>query len=126
MLLRTSPTAIYVKSERDLSHIELTRSGNISSLSGWGSPKRRMSFGGSQRSESISSGRSPHIDKRKRARIEGFFSFTLALFCLYIGLGLAHLHLSGQMRCSHLTVFFKFSAKSITHLLARFFALCII
>ena len=54
MLLHSSPKARYVKSERDLSHIELARSDNISSLSGWGSPKRRMSFGGSQRSESIS------------------------------------------------------------------------
>ena len=33
MLLHSSPKARYVKSERDLSHIELARSGNISSLS---------------------------------------------------------------------------------------------
>ena len=33
MLLHTSPTAIYVKSDRDLSHIELARSYNISSSS---------------------------------------------------------------------------------------------
>ena len=33
MLLHYSPQARYVKSARDLSHIELTRSGNISSLS---------------------------------------------------------------------------------------------
>ena len=33
MLLHSSPKARYVKSKRDLSHIELTRSGNISSLS---------------------------------------------------------------------------------------------
>jgi hypothetical protein len=33
-----------------------------------------------EHSESISSGRSPHIDKRKTmARIEGFFPFTLAI-----------------------------------------------
>ena len=33
MLWHTSPTAIYVKSERDLSHIELEQSDNISSSS---------------------------------------------------------------------------------------------
>ena len=32
MLLHTSPTAIYVKSERDLSHIEFEQSENISNL----------------------------------------------------------------------------------------------
>ena len=61
-----------------------------------------------EQSENISSGRIPHIDRRKaRARIEGFFPFTLALFCLYMGLGLAHLRLTSQMRCSHLSVFFQ-------------------
>ena len=72
MLLHYSPQARYVKSARDLSHIELEQSDNISSSNGWGSPKRRMSFGGSQHSENISSSsfvnifhESEYIDRRK-------------------------------------------------------------
>ena len=42
----------------------------------------------------------------------------------YMGLGLAHLYLTGQMRCSHLMVFSKFSVKNISrHACA--FALCL-
>ena len=78
---------MFASQTRDLSHIELARSDNISSSSGWGSPKRSMSFGGSQLSENISSSsfvnifhESEYIDRRKiRARIEGFSPFTLAL-----------------------------------------------
>ena len=55
----------------DLYHIEFERSENISNLlqgkyiepSGWGSPKRRMSFGGSQRSDGIST-------KSKKASVD--------------------------------------------------------
>ena len=32
-----------------------------------------------------------------------------------MGLGLAHLRLTSQMRCSHLAVILKFSAKNITY-----------
>ena len=82
MLVQYSPQARYVKSARDLSHIELARSDNISSSSGWGSPKQRMSFGGSQRSENISSGRSSHIDRKKNKskNRRKAYPFTLALF----------------------------------------------
>ena len=88
----SSPEARYVKSERDLSHIELARSDNISSLSGWGSPKRRMSFGGSQRSESISSSsfvnifhESEYIDRRKnKSKNRRNFLLLLLLFLLVI------------------------------------------
>ena len=91
MLLHTSPTAIYVKSARDLSHIELARIDNISCSSDRGSPKRSMSFGGSQRSENISSSsfvnifhESEYIDrkknksksKRKNPSILALFVFT--------------------------------------------------
>ena len=64
MLLHCSPKARYVKSERDLSHIELTRSGNISSSS-----KARTY-------------RVNEVDistEQKRAGIEGISPFTLAL-----------------------------------------------
>ena len=87
MLLHSSPKARYVKSARDLSHIELERSDNISSSSGWGSPKRRMSFGGSQRSENISSSsfvnifhESEYIDRKKnKSKNRRISPFTLAL-----------------------------------------------
>ena len=92
MLLHTSPKARYVKSERDLSHIELARSDNISSSSGWGSPKRRMSFGGSQRSENISNSsfvnifhESEYIDRKKNKsknkRRKSFCSCSCFFFC---------------------------------------------
>ena len=38
-----------------------------------------------------------------------------------MGLGLAHLRLTSQMRCSHLVAFFKFSAKDITLSAAVFY-----
>ena len=64
------------------------------------------------RSESISSSsfvnifhESEYIDRRKtRARIEGFSPFTLALSVCNMGMGLAHLRLTDQMRCSHFAV----------------------
>ena len=120
---------MFAMQTRDLSHIELARSNNISSLSGWGSPKRRMSFWGSQRSESISNSsfvnifhESEYIDRIKKQEQEKkeISPFTLALSACNKGLGLAHLHLTSQMRCSHLTVFFKFSAKNRTHFASRF------
>jgi len=37
------------------------------------------------------------------------------------GLGLAHLRLTGQMRCSHLAVFVKLSAKNLTLFRGYFF-----
>ena len=71
----------------------ISQNANISSLSGWGSPKRRMSFGGSQRSESISSSsfvnifhESEYIDikknKSKNKRRKSFYSCS---FCLCRG-----------------------------------------
>ena len=91
MILHTSPTAIYVKSDRDLSHIELAQSDNISSSStartyrvNIGVLKTKYEFWGSR-------AKLTYRQKEKtRARIEGFFPFTLALFCRYKGLGLAH------------------------------------
>ena len=122
MLSHYSPKARYVKSARDLSHIELARSDNISSLNGWGSPKRRMSFGGSQHSENISSSsfvnifhESEYIDRKKnKSKNSRISPFTLALSACNKGLGLAYLRLTSQMRCSHLAIFFKFSDKNIT------------
>ena len=78
MLLHYSPQARYVKSARDfLISIRgfaenISQNANISSSSGWGSPKRRMSFVGSQRSENISNSsfvnifhESEYIDRKK-------------------------------------------------------------
>ena len=49
--------------------------------------------------------------KSKNKRRKSFYSCS---FCRYTGLGLALLHLSGQMRHLYLAVFYKFSAKSLT------------
>ena len=69
-----------------------------------------------EQSENRSSGRSSHIDRKKnKSKNKRRKSFYSCSFCYYKGLGLAYLHLTGQMRCSHLTAFFKFSAKNITH-----------
>ena len=75
---------MFAAQTRDLSHIELARSDNISSSSGWGSPKRSMSFGGSQLSENISSSsfvnifhESEYIDIKKNK------SKNIRIFSLY-------------------------------------------
>ena len=44
-----------------------------------------------------------------------FHALRVCSFCLYKSLGLAHLRLTSQMRCSHLVMILKFSAKNITH-----------
>ena len=75
---------MFAAQTRDLSHIELARSDNISSSSGWGSPKRRMSFGGSQRSENISSGRSSHIDRKKKRSKNRRLYILLSLLFLFV------------------------------------------
>ena len=115
MLLHSSPKARYVKSKRDLSHIELTRSDNISSSS-----KART-----YRVDEVDIS----TERKIRARIEGFLPLLLLFsaglgvprievgaFGVHVfGFGLSqYLRLTGQMRCSHLTAFFKFSAKNIT------------
>ena len=70
MLLHYSPQARYVKSARDLSHIELTRSGNISS---------------SSKARTYRVGEAYISTKEKtRAGIEGFSPFTLALSVCYL------------------------------------------
>ena len=56
-----------------------------------------------------------------------FGSYETDLFSLSacnMGLGLAHLRLTSQMRCSHLAVLIKFSAKNITRLERIFVAYC--
>ena len=63
------------------------------------------------------------IHKNEQSKNRRNFSFYSCSFCRYKGLGLALLHLSGQMLCSHLTAFFKFSAKSITPFLGIYFLL---
>ena len=50
---------------------------------------------------------------RKRDNITAINRFVIS-FCLYKGLCLAHKHLTGQMRCSHLVLLFEFSVKNIT------------
>ena len=70
----------------------ISQNANISSLSGWGSPKRRMSFGGSQRSESISNSsfanifhESEYIDRIKnKSKNRRKFILLLLLFLLVI------------------------------------------
>ena len=76
MLLHSSPKARYIKSERDLSHIELTRSGNISSLS--------VAIAYRVNKVDIST-----EEKREQEYKEKLLIFLL-FFCLYRGLGLAH------------------------------------
>ena len=51
------------------------------------------------------------------------FLLLLLFSACYMGLGLAHLRLTGQMRCSHLAAFIKFSAKDITLSSVLFFRL---
>ena len=83
---------MFATQTRDLSHIELARSDNISSSSGWGSPKRRMSFGGSQRSENISNSsfvnifhESEYIDRRKnKSKNRRIYYFLLLLLFLLV------------------------------------------
>ena len=66
---------MFASQTRDLSHIELARSDNISSLS------------------AVKAYRVNEVDisteEKTRARIEGFISFYSCSFCLYKGLGLA-------------------------------------
>ena len=76
MLLHYSPQARYVKSARDLSHIELTRSGNISSLS--------VAKAYRVHKVDIST-----EEKREQEYKEKLLIFLL-FFCLYRGLGLSH------------------------------------
>ena len=45
------------------------------------------------------------IYQNEQSKNRRIFSFYSCSFCRYRGLGLAILHLSGQMRCSHLSVF---------------------
>ena len=98
---------MFATQTRDLSHIELERSDNISSSS----KARTYRVNGVD----ISTKRK---NKSKNRRI---FPFTLALSVCNMGLGLAHNVLTGQMRCSHLVVFFKFSTKDTAPFLACFF-----
>ena len=56
---------------------------------------------------------SGNFTDRKRDNISAKNRFVIS-FCRYKGLGLAHLRLTSQTRCSRLTVLSKFSAKNIT------------
>ena len=64
---------MFASQTRDLSHIELAQSGNISSLS----------IAKAYRVNGVDIS----TEEKTRARIEGFIPFTLALFCLLLGLG---------------------------------------
>ena len=86
---------------RDLSHIELERSDNISSSS-----KART-----YRVNEVDIS----TERKARARTEGFSPLILALFCLYKGLGLAHKVFDKTNAMLALSGIFKFSAKNITH-----------
>ena len=59
---------MFASQTRDLSHIELTRSYNISSLNA---------------AKSISSGQSPHIDRKKQEQELKVHPFILAFFVYY-------------------------------------------
>ena len=93
MLLHYSPQARYVKSARDLSHIELTRSGNISSLSV--AKVYRVN------EVDIST-----EEKREQEYTEKVLIFLLS-FCFYMGLGLAIMRLTGQMHLLALSDIFQ-------------------
>ena len=101
MLWHTSPTAIYVKSDRDLSHIELERSDNISSSS----KARTYRVGGVDISTE---------EKREQEYKEKILIFLLS-FCLYMGLGLAHYAFDQSNAMLAVSGIFKFSVKNITH-----------
>ena len=90
-----------INPKEDLSHIELPHSGNISSLN-------------AVKAYRVGEAHISTEEKREQEYKEKLLIFLL-FFCLYVGLGLAHLHLTSQMRCSHLTAIFKFSAKNLTH-----------
>ena len=79
---------MFAAQTRDLSHIELARSDNISS---------------SSKARTYRVGKA-HIstERKTRARIRGENPSILALSACYMGLGLAHLRLTNQMRCLHL------------------------
>ena len=76
MLWHTSITAIYVKGERDLSHIELARSDNISSSS-------------KARTYRVNEVDISTEEKREQEYKEKVLIFLL-FFCFYMGLGLDH------------------------------------
>ena len=99
MLLHSSPKARYVKSKRDLSHIELTRSGNISSSS----KARTYRVGEAHIS-------TKEKNKSKNRRI---FSFYSCSFCLYKVLGLAHFAFVRTNAMLALSRVLKFSAKTL-------------
>ena len=91
---------IYLISIRGFAE-NISQNANISSSSGWGSPKRRMSFGRSQRSENISNSsfvnifhEGEYIDRKKNeSKNRRIFSFYSCSFCRYKGLGGAALRL---------------------------------
>ena len=101
MLLHYSPQARYVKSARDLSHIELERSDNISSSS----KARTYRVNGVDISTE---------EKREQEYKEKILIFLLS-FCLYMGLGLAHFAFDRTNAMLALSGIFKFSTKDITH-----------
>ena len=100
----------------------LLRKRGIYLISNWCSQSERQ-YIELERSESISSQLSWHIDRRKNesksTRRKCLYSCSLSV-CIWVW-AYPILHLFWQIRCSRLTVIFKFSAKSITRSRWRFF-----
>ena len=91
---------MFASQTRDLSHIELARSDNISSLN------------------EVKAYRVNEVDisteRKNRARIEGIISFYPCSFCRYKGLGLAHKVFDRSNAMLALSGISKFSAKNTT------------
>ena len=94
---------MFATQTRDLSHIELVRSGNISSSS----KARTYRVNGVD------------ISTKNKSKNRRIFSFYSCSFCLYKVLGLAHNAFDRSNAMLALSGISKFSAKNITHLRAR-------
>ena len=101
---------MFASQTRDLSHIELTRSGNISSLS--------VAKAYRVNKVDIST-----EEKREQEYKEKLLIFLL-FFCLYRGLGLAHNAFDQSNAMLALSGIVKFSAKYIAHFRRSFFISC--
>ena len=101
---------MFAAQTRDLSHIELPRSGNISSSS-------------KARTYRVNEVDISTEEKQEQEYKEKILIFLLS-FCLYMGLCIAHNAFDQSNAMLALSGILKFSAKNITHLLLFPFLLC--
>ena len=97
---------MFATQTRDLSHIELTRSDNISS---------------SSQARTYRVGEAPHIDRRKnKSKNRRILSFYSCSFCLYKGLSLAHAAFIWTNAIISLSGAFILSVNKITYCVVLF------